>query len=719
LKRSLPYNAEGVVSLGDAWWALHLTTEASSMHAAQVLGKELLHSYKCASADGGFVLVFSKPTDERLIQTLRAEVNGSYLQTKGSIKGEWIPTTRVEKKKDQAEEPQEKKEVQFGPKTLIGQAVDPRDLELDLRSQAISGASTDAQEGADVGREERRANAPQKQEKKDPTKAREPKKESTPKRSPPPEVDNDDEDEDDRDDSAEGYMARVYCPDGEGPATKLHPAKTIIGRSIRGILSEKTQEVLEVVDDVGLSRQTQRALQVRLGDRVIESVFCNGHFWRYDCDSGVWIKITVEDMQRIISEMWWRHPHRRGKNVKALGLSVSKIRSTIEMMQIEMMRHTFFSDRRETRGGIAFRNGFATVIDGEVRLLERSPDHRAEFILPFDYAPDMPCPRWEKFLDEVMEPSDKHELSEQEKKQEIEAKKKMLGEYAGICLMGTATHYQKCLILEGKGGNGKSVITKVLLGLFAEDSISALAPQDWTNQFNAAMLVGKRLNIAAELPERDMVEGHVFKQIVAGDEVTVQNKFKDPFRAKMTAGHVFAANELPHSRDLSDGFWRRFLVLSLEQRFDNRTDVDTRLPDTLVEQESGGIAAWCLKHAARLEKQRGAFTLPTTSVKKKNEWQAASNPIQQFAEEVLKITKSPMAVTGGIKSSKLYEVYQEWTKKRGHGLMSSTKFGSKIKQFLETSAGRPLDKRTSDGIKFEVDVDPEWRYVLERDALRR
>ena len=111
--------------------------------------------------------------------------------------------------------------------------------------------------------------------------------------------------------------------------------------------------------------------------------------------------------------------------------------------------------------------------------------------------------------------------------------------------------------------------------------------------------------------------------------------------------------------------------------------------------------------------------MPTTSVKKKNEWQAASNPIQQFAEEVLKITKSPMAVTGGIKSSKLYEVYQEWTKKRGHGLMSSTKFGSKIKQFLETSAGRPLDKRTSDGIKFEVDVDPEWRYVLERDALRR
>ena len=692
---SQPFDNDGCITLGE-WWAVFLTTEESTTHIARTVGKTLLEGYR-STIDGQSVVIFKKPLDERVSQILRLDSNGAFLKTSGKLKSSWVPSFVVDKKTQEIQQ--------------LGDGKAPGEL---LIGKGMTGVPVD---GTPVALPKQAAASPATSPKKIETKP------SAPRRGRPPKPlannNDDDDDDDDDDDGADELQIVVHAADGDGPATKLHPSDSDLGRCVREILAAKTEEVLEVVDDVGLARATQAAIAVIVDGKPVEGVFCNGHFWRYDAKTGVWIKITSEDMQRLITESWWRHPYRKGKKVKALGLSVAKIRSCIEMMQVEMHRPTFFADRKERRGGIAFNNGFATVLDGEVKLLPPSPDHRAEFLLPFDYEPNLACPRWERFLDEVMEPSHKHEFSPDDARKEIDAKKRMLGEYAGICLIGRATHHQKCLILEGRGGNGKSVITKVLLGLFAADSISALAPQDWTNQFNAAMLVGKRLNIAAELPERDMVEGHVFKQIIAGDEVTVQNKFKDPFRANMTAGHVFAANELPHSRDLSDGFWRRFLVLTLEQRFDNRADVDTRLPDTLIESESGGIAVWCLRHAAELERRNGAFSLPSTSVKKKEEWRAASNPIEQFTEEVLRFEKVPGRITGGIKAAKLYEVYAAWAKKRGHGIMSSTKFGSKIRPHLEQAAGRSLDKRTSDGVKYEVDIDSEWRYVLENDPARR
>lgn len=685
-----PFDSEGNVELGE-WWAVFLTTDKSAGHVARTVGKSLLNGFK-ATIDGHEVLLFLRPTDERTVQLLRADAHGAFLKTTGKIKGTWIPSFVTDKKTT--------------PIVSLGDGRAPGTFVI---GNGSTGVPTDVTLRSPI---DKPAAKPE-QGKSLPAKTGV-KSSSARGRGQRVAIDDDDDD-----DGTDQLQIVIHAPDGEGPATKLYPPGSDLGRTVREILASKTEEVLEVVDDVGLARATQHAIAVKVDGKTVEGVFCNGHFWRYDVQTGVWIKITSEDMQRIITEAWWRHPYRQGKKTKALGLSVGKIRSCVEMMQVEMHRPTFFADRKERRGGIAFKNGFATVIDGQVKLLKPSPDHRAEFLLPFDYQADMPCHRWEKFLDEVMEPSHKHGFTAEERRKEIEAKKRLLGEYAGICLIGRATHHQKCLILEGRGGNGKSVITKVLLGLFAADSISALAPQDWNNQFNAAMLVGKRLNIAAELPERDMVEGHVFKQIIAGDEITVQNKFKDPFRANMTAGHIFAANELPHSRDLSDGFWRRFLVLTLEQRFDNRADVDTRLPDTLVETESGGIAAWCLRHAAELERNNGSFSSPSTSVKKKEEWRAASNPIEQFCDEVLRFEKSPGKITGSIRSSKLYEVYAAWTKRRGHGVMSATKFGAKIKLHLEGAAGRPLDKRASDGVRYEVDVDPEWRYVLENEPARR
>ena len=104
-------------------------------------------------------------------------------------------------------------------------------------------------------------------------------------------------------------------------------------------------------------------------EQIAKSIQRNKSKYNYYIATKKYRQSHKDKVQRIITEAWWRHPYRRGKKVKALPLSVGKIRACIEMMQVEMHRPTFFADRKERRGGIAFKNGFATVINGQVKLL--------------------------------------------------------------------------------------------------------------------------------------------------------------------------------------------------------------------------------------------------------------------------------------------------------------------------------------------------------------
>lgn len=519
--------------------------------------------------------------------------------------------------------------------------------------------------------------------------------------------------DDEEDDLANQALIRIRTPDGAGPATRSYGAHTAIGRVIRSILASKPDHPLEVIDDVGMANATEAMLEQQFEDRKIAAVFTNGYFWRYDPETGVWIKLSIEDMRRIVIEAWWRHPHRKmtkkGPKDYPIQLSAAKIKSCVEVLELNLSSPWFFSDREKQTGGIAFRNGFATVVNGKVVLLSKDPDRRADMALPFDYDPSLRAPKWEKFLDEVMEPGDS--VTDPEARRiEREKKKRLLGEYAGACLLGRATKYQKCLVMDGKGGNGKSVITKVMLGMFSSDAISSVAPQDWSHKFRLVMLVGKRLNVAAELPEKEILEGDVFKQVIAGDELSVEEKYGKPYNVRLHAGHLFSANELPHARDLSEGFWRRFMVLTLEQRFDNRKNVDIDLPERLLQEESGGIAAWCLEHAAMLEQSGGAFTMPSTSVTRKEEWRHASNPLDQCIAEI--INKDPEAPQSSMPTTQLYEIYSAWCKRRGHSSLAVAKFSRRLKASLD-NLGINAPAYNTKGVRgYRLALNPEWAYVL-------
>jgi hypothetical protein len=61
------------------------------------------------------------------------------------------------------------------------------------------------------------------------------------------------------------------------------------------------------------------------------------------------------------------------------------------------------------------------------------------------------------------------------------------------------TSLEKMLLVVGLGGNGKSVLLKILERTLGRENVSAVALEDFANEFRLAATVGKLVNIVPEI----------------------------------------------------------------------------------------------------------------------------------------------------------------------------------------------------------------------------
>src|SRR5439155_3534731 len=224
------------------------------------------------------------------------------------------------------------------------------------------------------------------------------------------------------------------------------------------------------------------------------------------------------------------------------------------------------------------------------------------------------------------------------------------------------------------GANGKSTLLHVVRTLFPPAAVQAIKPQLWGNVFHLAELAGCRLNVVNELPDADIAAGEAFKAVVSGDPVNAARKRRDPFTFVPQAGHLFACNELPGTRDQTGGFWRRWGVLTFERTF-LPAEQDPGLRARLVRTELPGIAARVLAAAGRLS-QRGRFVLPPSAHAAKARWQWESDQVRQFVED--RVPDLLRRGQGRVSAQTLYEAFSVWSRQNGHAGMTSTTFGRRV-----------------------------------------
>jgi putative DNA primase/helicase len=237
------------------------------------------------------------------------------------------------------------------------------------------------------------------------------------------------------------------------------------------------------------------------------------------------------------------------------------------------------------------KNGILRLTDGT--LLPHSFDHLSPIQLPVVYDPAATCPAIDKFNAEVF-PADALDLAYM---------------ITALMLVPNPT-IQKAILLLGPGGNGKSAFLKYNENFIGRKNISALSlHRIESDRFSAARLVGKLANICADLPSEHLAGTSTFKGLTGGDSMPAENKFHDSFVFEPFARLIFSANSPPRSKDASQGFFDRWLVVPFPNSFRGesyeigRGELDASLstPAELSGLLSKAMGAWrTLRSAGRL-----------------------------------------------------------------------------------------------------------------------
>lgn len=410
----------------------------------------------------------------------------------------------------------------------------------------------------------------------------------------------------------------------------------------------------------------------------------------YNPQTGVWVE---NDKLQCFSSIQSLHGtlYDTPKGSKKLDITVS-LRDNVRLIAIsdpDIFDKEFLS---YSSPGVAFLNGFLTK---EGKLTNHSPEHHALKCLPFNFESNTDAPKWRAFLESVFLDDPEHEN-----------KLALLQEFVGACLFGTATKYQKCLVLEGSGSNGKSVFCKTIMSALFYDSNCSVSPQRWAELNSARRLLGSKINIVEELPSAEIAEGSIFKATIDGGKISGKEMYANAYEFCPTAGHLFAVNHLPATRDISDGFWRRVVIVKFNRKFAERgrerdgEGTIVRGLETILTEERKGIAKWACDGAMRLA-ERGEYTTLSDQEDTIKTWRNASDSVADYLSSACKVGTKYWTETRTI-----FGLYTRFCETTGRKPVSLAEMTRRLKS-LDVA---PLRRHTGRGWCLDALQDSEWAF---------
>lgn len=287
---------------------------------------------------------------------------------------------------------------------------------------------------------------------------------------------------------------------------------------------------------------------------------------------------------------------------------------------------------------INIKNGLYNVL--EDTLTEHNPDYYSTVQLNVTYDEKAKCPRFLKFLEESM-CGDMEQVA-------------LIQEMLGYFLI-PVNSAQKCFVIVGVGGAGKSVLLRVLNDiLLGKQNVSNVSWQALNERFKTAELFGKLANIFADLPTKYIDDNGIFKALVGEDYLTVEKKNKNPFSFQSCARLLFSCNSIPKNYgDRSEGFYRRLIIM----RFNNMVPAEKRDPELIdkFRLEADGIFLFALEGLKRLMKNRFKFSETDVNRAELQQYREESDSVLLFIRDCCETGEDFV-----IGSTELFNAYKDY-----------------------------------------------------------
>lgn len=325
------------------------------------------------------------------------------------------------------------------------------------------------------------------------------------------------------------------------------------------------------------------------------------------------------------------------------------------------------------------RNGLLDIRD--MSFKEHTPSYLSTVQLNVEYNPQVDCPQFKKFLNEV-----------------LDCKLIPLVQEIVGYLLTTNTASQKAFVFWGPARTGKStllwVVEYLLLG---KKNVSNIPWQEIGDKFKTAELLGKLANVFSDLPSKSIDDTGIFKVVTGEDYLMAEKKNKNPFKFKPFARLVFSCNELPRNYvDRTEGFYRRLIIVPFSRQIE-KNKIDKALKYKF-QREKEGILNWALEGLKRLYENNFEFSENELTDGVKKEYKRENNNVISFVEECCEIDS-----LFSCSRIEIYEAYKEFCVEAGLKALSQIKFNKELEGNFNITRSRSGKLRLWNGVRIKLE----------------
>ncbi|MDQ7822046.1 MAG: phage/plasmid primase, P4 family [Candidatus Eremiobacteraeota bacterium] len=385
----------------------------------------------------------------------------------------------------------------------------------------------------------------------------------------------------------------------------------------------------------------------------------NGTYWECDTTKVIYHKAleTIEDMQREGHEQKNQELQKHALQCEAL----YKVLNMVDFLKILpgiAIKPEIFDQQPWL---LNCDNGTIDLRTAEFYTHRREDYFTRRIYIP--YIPSAQCPRWLKFLDQIMN-GNRNLIS-------------FLQRMAGYTLTGI-TREEVFVFLYGTGANGKSTFLSTvsdILGPYTMNVLTTMFISDWQSKrddssLEKASLKGVRMVITEEIPEGRM-NATAIKQLTGSEKVKGRFHRKD-FLVFMPEFKVWMhGNTKPTIRTVDEGIRRRYLMVPF--------DVTIPLPERdkclseKLRAESSGILNWLIEGC--MIWQRDGLNPPEEVISRTNEHLYDEDSFRRFFEDCCQIGNPDNFI-----SNKAIQVcHREWSQTQGELELSPKGLANKLK----------------------------------------
>lgn len=382
---------------------------------------------------------------------------------------------------------------------------------------------------------------------------------------------------------------------------------------------------------------------------------------------GVYKEISEERLKAIMAKKILRTSYPNAFNKDVEGYYFTSLK-----------RIAFYGGKFNTNENlICLKNGMYDVTNK--KLIPHSPDYYCTIQLPINYDEKAKCPQFIKFLKSIFD-GDKELM-------------KVVQETIGYLL--TRSNAAQCFFLFfGTGANGKSVLCNIIMALVGNKNCSAVSIRDFSKRFTKSFLLDKLVNISTENESYNgqVIDTQYIKAITGGDAILAEFKGKDVFSFKPFCKLIFSTNTLPQFKDISDGFFRRIVIIPFEKQFSiSEGTADIHLEEKL-KKELPGIFNLAIRGLNRLSSKNYKFTESEKIEKLRYQYVTMSNPFEAFWNECILVNKSDENVIWETKKA-IYQAFLSWCSANNHNNyahITTSRFWMHFRQIVRKKTGNEI-----------------------------